>query len=261
MACRKSLFITRAPLLPQVCYREFMMSIYKLALPLLLACQGLAGAAEPSRISVQTLAAGKEVARIMLPIGQQHSVQVEANQVEQDNRGTTHARGNVRVTIRTGGAATTIVGEEIIIKRKVLDTRELAAIRALEGMGAPGKRDAARDRKELARLKTIVASHGWPGARFAGPELSQNAFTVLMRTPEKELEALLPALREAQAQNDVPGSQLAQAEDRLRVAKGLPQRYGTQLAGGKPVVIEDESGLDIRRKMMGLPPMPVTSGQ
>ena len=80
-----------------------MMSVYKLALPLLLACQGLAGAAEPSRISVQTLAAGKEVARIILPIGQRHTVQVEANQVEQDNRGTTHARGNVRVTIRTGG--------------------------------------------------------------------------------------------------------------------------------------------------------------
>jgi len=239
-----------------------MTSIYKHALPLLLAWHGLAGAAEPSRISVQTLAAGKEVARIMLPIGQQHTVQVEANQVEQDNRGTTHARGNVRVTIRTGGAATTtIVGEEIIVKRKVLDTRELAAIRALEAMGAPGKRDGARDRKELARLKTIVASHGWPGARFAGPELSQNAFTVLMRTPEKELEALLPALREAQAQNDVPGSQLAQAEDRLRVAKGQPQRYGTQLASGKPVVIEDEGALEIRRKMMGLPPMPVTSGQ
>jgi hypothetical protein len=128
-------------------------------------------------------------------------------------------------------------------------------------MGAPGKRDAARDRKELARLKAIVASHGWPGARFAGPELSQNAFTVLMRTPEKELEALLPALREAHAENDVPGVQLAQAEDRLRVAKGLPQRYGTQLAGGKPVVIEDEGALEIRRKMMGLPPMPATSGQ
>lgn len=240
-----------------------MMSIYQIALSLLLSGSGLALAADPSRISVQTLAAGKEVARIVLPIGPHHSVQVEGNQVEQDNRGTTHARGNVRVTIRTAGinGATTITGDEIIIKRKVLDTRELAAIRALEAMGAPGKRDAARDRKELARLKTIVASHGWPGARFAGPELSQNAFTVLMRMPEKELEAMLPALREAQAQNDVPGSQLAQAEDRLRVAKGLPQRYGTQLASGKPVIIEDESALDIRRKMMGLPPMPVTSGQ
>lgn len=240
-----------------------MMSVDKIALALLMVVCGLAGAAEPSRISVHTLAAGKEVARIMLPIGQQHTVQVEADQVERDNRGATHARGNVRVTIRTGGsaAATTILGEEVIVKRKVLDTRELAAIHALEAMGAPGRRDAARDRKELARLKTIVASHGWPGARFAGPELSQNAFTVLMRTPEKELEALLPALREAHDQNDVPGIQLAQAEDRLRVAKGLPQRYGTQLASGKPVVIEDESALDIRRKMLGLPPMPVTSGQ
>jgi len=241
-----------------------MMSIYKLALGLLLSYSGLALAADPSRISVQTMAGGKEVARIVLPIGQQHTVQVEGNQVEQENRGaTTHARGNVRVTIRTAGSGgtTTITGDEIIVKRKVLDARELAAIHALEAMGAPGKRDAARDRKEVARLKTIVASHGWPGARFAGPELAQNAFTVLMRMPEKELEAMLPALREAQAQNDVPGSQLAQAEDRLRVAKGLPQRYGTQLASGKPVIIEDESALDIRRKMMGLPPMPVTSGQ
>lgn len=240
-----------------------MMIIYKISLPLLLACSGLAAAADPSRISVQVMAGGKETARVMLPIGPQHSVQVEANQVEQENRSTTHARGNARVTIRTsgGGGATTIAGDEVVIKRKVLDTRELAAIHALEAMGAPGKRDAARDRKEVARLKTIVASHGWPGARFAGPELSQNAFAVLMRMPEKELEAMLPALREAQAQNDVPGSQLAQAEDRLRVAKGQPQRYGTQLAGGKPVIIEDENALDIRRKMMGLPPMPATSGQ
>lgn len=241
-----------------------MKNLYRCALPLLLAAAGYAMGAEPSRISVHTLAAGKEVARVMLPIGPQHAVQVEANQVEQDNRGNTHARGNVRVTVRSGNsgaATTTITGEEIIVRRKVLDTRELAAIRALQGMGAPGKRDAARDRRELARLKTIIASHGWPGTRFAGPELSQNAFGVLMRMPEKEMEALLPALREAHAGNDVPGAQLAQAEDRLRVAKGLPQRYGTQLASGKPVIIEDENALDIRRKMMGLPPMPTTSGQ
>lgn len=241
-----------------------MLSIYKIApVMLAVACQ-LALAAEPSRISVHTLAAGKEVARIQLPVGPPHSLQVEANQVEHEKGGVTRARGNARVTIRNGSSSsgsTTITGEEIIVRRKVLDARELAAIRALESMGAPGKRDAARDRKELARLKTIITSHGWPGARFAGPELAANAFTVLMRTPPKEMEALLPALREAQAQNDVPGAQLAQAEDRLLVAKGQPQRYGTQLASGKPVIIEDESALDIRRKMLGLPPMPTTSGQ
>jgi hypothetical protein len=239
-----------------------MLSTFKLALPLLIASCGLAIGAEASRISIHTLAGGKEVARLLLPVGPRHTVQVEANQVEQDNRGSTHARGNARVTVRSGGGgATTIVGDDLIVKRKVLDTRELAAIRALQGMGAPGKRDAARERKELARLKTIVASHGWPGARFAGPELSQNAFAVLMRQPARELEVLLPALREAHAEHDVPGSQLAQAEDRLRVAQGLPQRYGTQLAIGKPVIIEDESALDIRRRMMGLPPMPTSSGQ
>ncbi|WP_374583193.1 DUF6624 domain-containing protein [Pseudoduganella sp.] len=238
-----------------------MRILDKIAPAVLAVASWSAMAAEPSRISVHTLAGGKEVARIMLPIGQQHSVQVEANQVEQERGGITHARGNVRVTIRSGGATTAVVGDEVIVRRKVLDARELAAIRALEAMGAPGKRDAARDRKELARLKTIIAAHGWPGLRFAGPELAANAFTVLMRTPPREMEALLPALREAQAQNDVPGAQLAQAEDRLLVAKGLPQRYGTQLASGKPVIIEDEGALDIRRKMLGLPAMPTSSGQ
>lgn len=237
-----------------------MANNFQIALLLLAAC-GPALSAEPSRISVITMAAGKEVSRVMLPIGQPQTVQLEGNQVEQDHRGIARARGNARVTVRSGGKATTITGEEIVVRRKVLDNRELAAIRALEGMGAPGKRDAARDRKELARLKQIVASHGWPGVHFAGPELAQNAFAVLMRTPPRDMEALLPALREAQAQNDVPGSQLAQAEDRLLVAKGQPQRYGTQLASGKPVMIEDENALDIRRRMMGLPPMPTTSGQ
>ena len=93
-----------------------MNSIHTLALATLMACCGVAAAAERSRISVHTVAGGKEVARIMLPIGQQHSVQVEANQVEQDHRGATHARGNVRVTVRSGGATTTIVGEEIIVR-------------------------------------------------------------------------------------------------------------------------------------------------
>src|SRR5687767_829153 len=99
-----------------------MLSPFKLALPLLIASSGYAIGAEPSRISVHTLAAGKEVARLILPVGQRHSVQVEANQVEQDNRGGTHARGNARVTVRSGsGGATTILGDELIVKRKVLD--------------------------------------------------------------------------------------------------------------------------------------------
>jgi len=228
---------------------------------LLLAAPLAVCAAEPVRISISTLASGKEVARMVLPVDQQHSYQVDANQVEPDGRGGAHARGNVRLTIRTEGKATTIIGDEIVVKRKPLDSRELAALRALQAMGAPGKRDAARDRKELARLKAIVTAHGWPGARFAGPDLAQNGFTVLMRSPVRELEALLPALREAHAQHEIPGTQLAQAEDRLLVAKGLPQRYGTQLAGGRPLPVEDEAGLDIRRRLLGLPPMPTSSGQ
>jgi len=40
--------------------------------------------------------------------------------------------------------------------------------------------------------------------------------------------------------------------DRVAVADGRPQRYGTQLKGADPFPIEDEANVDARRKQVGL---------
>ena len=76
--------------------------------------------------------------------------------------------------------------------------------------------------------------------------------------PEFQQQAL-ELLREAVADGQASPGNLAYLEDRVAVAKGEPQLYGTQVGcrRGGPVPatpIEDEAGLEERRKEAGLDP-------
>lgn len=83
------------------------------------------------------------------------------------------------------------------------------------------------------------------------------AFLVLQHADTGTQRKYLPLLRDAVRRKDALGSHLAMLEDRVRVADGKPQLYGTQL-GGAPLrfdPIEDEAHVDERRAGVGLPPM------
>lgn len=62
---------------------------------------------------------------------------------------------------------------------------------------------------------------------------------------------------EASARGEVPRSQFAYIDDRIRVYEGKRQRFGTQWRGSpqglEPYSLEDAENVDARRAALGLP--------
>ena len=116
------------------------------------------------------------------------------------------------------------------------------------------------DRTHNARMTQVLAEHGWPGWRLVG---SDGAFAawVLVQHADLDLplqERGLELMGRAVAAGDADPSDHAYLVDRVRVAKGEPQVYGTQWgsdAAGDPeprTPIEDASMVDMRRSSVGL---------
>lgn len=113
----------------------------------------------------------------------------------------------------------------------------------------------------IARLKEIIEEHGWPTYDLVGKQGEDAAWVIAQHADldpefqEQALELLRAAVEDGQAS---PGN-LAYLEDRVAVANGEPQTYGTQVGckknGPVPATpIEDEAGLEERRKEAGLDP-------
>ncbi len=116
------------------------------------------------------------------------------------------------------------------------------------------------DRTNNARMTQVLAEHGWPGWRLVG---SDGAFAawVLVQHADLDLplqERGLELMGRAVEAGDADPSDHAYLVDRVRVAKGEPQVYGTQWgsdAAGNPeprTPIEDASMVDVRRASVGL---------
>jgi hypothetical protein len=112
------------------------------------------------------------------------------------------------------------------------------------------------------RFGEILDSRGWPGLSQVGPEGANAAWLIVQHAiaqPEFQRRAL-ELLRAAVQLADAPALQAAMLEDRIRTLEGRPQRYGTQFdwdATGQlsPLPIEDPSGVDARRREIGLEPL------
>ncbi|MGI5118806.1 DUF6624 domain-containing protein [Marinactinospora thermotolerans] len=125
-------------------------------------------------------------------------------------------------------------------------------------------RDRARlvapvDEDNHAWLRELVAAHGWPGRSSAGDDGAEAAWLLAQHAPPEDQERFLPLLRRAVENGDAAPVHLAYLEDRVRVRRGLPQRYGTQYrrlpdGGLRLEEVEDPSGLDERRASAGLGP-------
>ena len=116
------------------------------------------------------------------------------------------------------------------------------------------------DRLHNARMVEILDQSGWPGWTMVG---SDGAFAawVLIQHADLDLPLQKRGLELMQAAVDAgeaDPSDLAYLIDRVRVAEGQPQVYGTQWgsdAEGNPeprTPIEDEPQVDIRRAAVGL---------
>lgn len=114
-------------------------------------------------------------------------------------------------------------------------------------------------RANAARLRDIIAAHGWPGKSLVGTDGAQAAWRIAQHAIGEPafMRQCRDLLDEARTRTEVPGWQFAFIDDRIRVFEGRPQRYGTQLRGGpdglEPCPLENSAMVEAWRKELGLP--------
>jgi hypothetical protein len=114
------------------------------------------------------------------------------------------------------------------------------------------------DRDNTARLREIVARHGWPGRALAGEQGAHAAWLMAQHAPPDLQEECLPLLEDAVARGDASPADLAYLTDRVLMHRGEAQVYGTQYVERDGALelwkVLDPSGLDQRRAALGLVP-------
>lgn len=155
----------------------------------------------------------------------------------------------------------TLAAELIALREHDIAVREeLARDGSLFGGYHP--RMEAVHRANAARLREIIAEHGWPGTPLVGTRGAQAAWLIAQHAigePEfmRQCRDLLAG---AVAAGAAPAWHLAYLDDRIRVFEDKPQRYGTQLRAGadgraEPCPLENPAGVEALRAEVGLPPL------
>ncbi|MEM1057519.1 MAG: DUF6624 domain-containing protein, partial [Bacteroidota bacterium] len=123
---------------------------------------------------------------------------------------------------------------------------------------ADGAFALAIDSLNTAWLKGVVAERGWPKASEVGEQGASDAWLLAQHADRDRAfqREVLGLMETAVAEGEASGSDFAYLTDRVRLAAGEPQVYGTQLrvVDGQPVPreIEDADGVDARRAAVGL---------
>lgn len=120
-----------------------------------------------------------------------------------------------------------------------------------------GRMDVEIDKRNTARLKEIIAKHGWPTVSTFGSKAANNAWLLVQHADaepsfQEECLQILKDLPEGEASK----GHIAYLEDRVRVNTGRPTLYGTQFyeVEGRlvPRPIESPDQLEERREAAGL---------
>ncbi len=146
------------------------------------------------------------------------------------------------------------------IRREFLAAREKYGPEAAE-VKELSQKMVQIDAENQKQVTAIIDKYGWPGKSMVGMQAATAAFLVIQHAPKEIMEKYLPIMREAAAKGEASNNHLAMMEDRVRMNKGLPQLYGSQLQMNPETKqwelykIEDEANVDKRRAAMGLGPI------
>jgi hypothetical protein len=118
-----------------------------------------------------------------------------------------------------------------------------------------------KDSINLIKVTGILDKYGWLGADVVGQQGSAALFLVIQHADQKTQEKYLPLMREAAKNGKANPANLALLEDRVALAQGKKQIYGSQVhrdnKTGKYTIppIEDEANVNVRRASVGLGPL------
>jgi len=119
------------------------------------------------------------------------------------------------------------------------------------------------DEKNTARLKSLVAEHGWLGKSLVGEDGAHAAWLLVQHASDRAFQkGCLEKMKSALKDGEASATDFAYLFDRVAMFEGRKQLYGTQfrtppgkMCEMEPVPIEDEEHVDERRRALGLPPM------
>lgn len=139
---------------------------------------------------------------------------------------------------------------------------ELAAMLDRDQIDSMGGSSGESFQARTNRLKEIIAEFGWPTIALVGKDGEDAAWAIAQHSdldPSFQ-DFALAWLRAAAEAGEASLGNLAYLEDRVLVAKGEPQLWGTQIRCGEdgPVPatpIADEATVDERRTRAGLDPL------
>ena len=118
------------------------------------------------------------------------------------------------------------------------------------------------DAEHTARMKAIIAEHGWPGTRLVRRDGAEAAWLLVQHADQdvafqRQALALLEA---AAARGEASKSNVAYLTDRVLTNEGKEQLYGTQSwsEGGVEYLqpLQDPERVNERRRAIGLGPLP-----
>src|SRR5262249_11164957 len=114
-------------------------------------------------------------------------------------------------------------------------------------------------KRNAARLKEIIAEHGWPGRSLVGEDGAVAAWFIAQHAigdPTFQRRAM-ELLRQAHSNGEASAIAIAFLEDRVCMYEGRPQIYGTQFEPDEhgmpqPYQIADPDHVNQRRKAIGM---------
>src|SRR5215813_11026212 len=140
-------------------------------------------------------------------------------------------------------------------------------LRAEQDQAARGEPEAdwelmiSVDADNLAWLKNVIAGAGWPGRSMVGEDGAHAAWLLAQhadRDPAFQRQCL-DLMTEAARRGEASPAELAYLTDRVLLAEGQPQEYGTQMTGRKegwvPRRLRDPEDVDKRRAAVSLGPL------